>query len=242
VSASNSNAAVLGCHGTALRRGRRVRKCTLVRIAEECLGNLYLGLSVGIAAFGPSRTPFGLIHRFELVVPCRFAEHVLDGRRCIVFRRSVDASDALVVSDPVSRTQLQPCDTVRVDAHEMQSMTRDLHHHVLHGAAVAPCKQQCLPAFFRQHVCGGNRERSAGLHSVRTVGDRLGRRSFRTVTVSMDHPLEGAKWWHRDDVGDVRRPGAGALGPAPGEARTLRNAGSRRMYATSPQVRKKSVR
>jgi hypothetical protein len=83
----------------------------------------------------------------------------------------VDASDALVVSDPVA--DVQPCDTVGIDANEMQAITRDLHHDFLHGTAVPPASKNAFrPSSVSAY--GGDRQRSASVHSFRTVRDRLG--------------------------------------------------------------------
>ena len=75
------DAAVLGGHATSLRRGRRVGKRPLVRIAEEGLSDVRSGLSLGVAPLRSSRPPLGLICRFQLVVARRLAEQVLDRRR-----------------------------------------------------------------------------------------------------------------------------------------------------------------
>src|SRR5437762_3458127 len=143
---------MLGGNGAALRCRRRRGNRALVRITEDRPGDRRPIVSGSVPTTGSTGTSFGVESRLELVIPSRLLEQVFYGGRCIVFRRAVDANDALILAEAVSRTQLQPCNTVPIDGDEMQPIVRDLHDQLLRGTAVSATEQQGLTAFFGQHV------------------------------------------------------------------------------------------
>jgi hypothetical protein len=62
---------------------------------------------IGILALLPLGATLGLVCVFELVVPRRISEEIVDGRWHVVRRHVVDAPDRLIAILFISRPQLQ---------------------------------------------------------------------------------------------------------------------------------------
>ena len=110
--------------------------CSSCRIDEEGPGGVDPALLVGFPPLDFRRLALGLVCAFQLVVPCRLAEQLLDIRRRIVCGRGVDPDDAVLTVQLVPRTQFETGDALHIDAHQMQSIGRHLQRELLHRLAV----------------------------------------------------------------------------------------------------------
>ena len=103
------------------------------------------------------------------MIPRRFTKEVLDLGRRIVRGRRVNPHDALFIVHLVSRTQLQPCDAVGVDTHEVQAIGRYLDGEFLHGASIAACEQRALrPSSDNRYIAVTASVRFASIVAVAT--------------------------------------------------------------------------
>lgn len=120
---------------------------TLCAIGQERLGHLETPLERRRPALIAWRCrALRLVCSLKFVILRGRQEQLLDGRRPIVDRRVVDPDDAVVAVELKDWTQLEPRDTSRVDAHQVQPMARDLDGDLLPGPAIAATEERRLAA------------------------------------------------------------------------------------------------
>jgi hypothetical protein len=96
-------------------------------IAQERLCNGRSSVQANLSPFDVGALAFRLVRAFELMIPRGFTEQLLHVGRCIVDGSGVDPHDTLLAIMLITRTELQACDAVRVDADQVQAVRRDLH-------------------------------------------------------------------------------------------------------------------
>src|SRR4029077_7491052 len=103
-----------------------VRQRPLRRITKERLRDGDAAFLVGFPPLGLRGLALSLICAFQLVIPRRLAEQLLNVGRRVVRRGSVNADNAVIAVETILRPQFEAIDAVSVYAYEVQTIGRHL--------------------------------------------------------------------------------------------------------------------